>query len=154
MPKTTQPRIKQAVALEPFKLRVTWTSGKETVVDLGRHLRKFRLFRPLLQDKDLWSAVRIDPEFAYHVFWEAPETDLPLEIPAPVLWRLHLEQVGEAMSPASFNTWMESHGLSLSGAAGVLGISRRMAAYYKSGERIIPKYIRLACLGAEREMQT
>jgi hypothetical protein len=126
----------------------------DTVVDVGEHWRSFTLFAPLLEDASLWPAVEVDPEFGYHVAWHPPHGDMPLEIPAPVLWRLHLEQTGEAMSPASFTRWMDAHGLSMTRTAQVLGISRRMVGYYRSGERIIPKYIRLACLGAERELRS
>lgn len=51
------------------------------------------------------------------------------------------------MSPAAFAAWMERNSLSLEGTAQALGISRRMAAYYKSGERLAPRTILLACQG-------
>jgi predicted transcriptional regulator len=55
------------------------------------------------------------------------------------------------MPRGDFRAWRERQGLSLTGAAQALGLSRRMVAYYESGERIIPKTVMLACKGVEWE---
>ncbi|MEG0187024.1 MAG: hypothetical protein RR704_26600, partial [Stenotrophomonas sp.] len=47
--------------------------------------------------------------------------------------------------------WMHHHALSLDTAAEALGISRRMLAYYRSGERPIPRTVGLAMLGWEAQ---
>jgi len=59
-----------------------------------------------------------------------------------------IEQAG-CYSHQQVVTWMHHHGLSLDSAADALGISRRMLAYYRSGERPIPKTVELAILGWE-----
>ena len=45
--------------------------------------------------------------------------------------------------------WMWRNGLNLDEAAAALGLSRRMVAYYRSGQKPIPKSIWLACIGWE-----
>jgi hypothetical protein len=44
---------------------------------------------------------------------------------------------------------MHRNKLTFDAAAEALGISRRMLAYYRNGEKPIPKHIWLACLGWE-----
>ena len=63
---------------------------------------------------------------------------------------LALEQAGE-YSHQQVVVWMLRHRLSLDAAAGALGISRRMLAYYRSGEKPIPKTVGLAMLGWEAQ---
>ena len=65
------------------------------------------------------------------------------------LWRLAHEQTGSLMPRDAFRAWRARHGLSLAAAAEALGVPRRMVAGYDSGERPIPKTVRLACLGWE-----
>ena len=51
----------------------------------------------------------------------------------------------------AFSEWRSRHGLSLTGAAEALGLSRRMVAYYSNGEKPVPKTVLLACRGWEAE---
>ena len=51
------------------------------------------------------------------------------------------------MRADDFRAWMEAHALTLDGAASALGLSRRMIAYYASGEKPIPKTVLLATEG-------
>ncbi len=48
------------------------------------------------------------------------------------------------MDAAAFNAWMGRCGLSLTGAALTLGVSRRTIGYYASGEQPIPLVVALA----------
>lgn len=84
------------------------------------------------------------------VVWPGGED---LAVDAHHLARVAMEQSGEAMPPETFRAWRAAHGLSLTRAAHVLGLSRRTVAYYESGARIIPKLVRLACKGAETELR-
>jgi hypothetical protein len=62
------------------------------------------------------------------------------------------EQAGEIMRVADFRAWMDEHGLTQEAAVQALGLSRRMIAYYLSGEKPIPKTVMLATEGwAARE---
>lgn len=50
------------------------------------------------------------------------------------------------MTGAEFKGWMARLGLSPSGAASVLGITRRQAAAYAAGEKPVPRLVFLACM--------
>lgn len=141
------PRISQARPLAPYKVAVVWDNGIAATIDLAGQLKRLAVFAPLLRDKGLWPRMQVDGELGYHLAWPGPQGGPDLEVPTDLLWRLHLEQSGQAMSPAAFAAWMERNRLSLEDAAKALGISRRMTAYYKSGERLAPKIILLACQG-------
>ena len=43
--------------------------------------------------------------------------------------------------------------MTLDTAAQALGLSRRMLAYYRSGEKRVPRTVALACLGWEAEQR-
>jgi transcriptional regulator with XRE-family HTH domain len=49
----------------------------------------------------------------------------------------------------AFREWRTRHGLSLTAAAEALAMSRRMVAYYCSGDKPVPSNILLACKGWE-----
>lgn len=57
------------------------------------------------------------------------------------------EQAGEIMRVADFRAWMVERALTQEAAASTLGLSRRMIAYYLSGEKVIPKTVLLATEG-------
>jgi hypothetical protein len=59
-----------------------------------------------------------------------------------------VEQAG-GISHERIWEWMYRNSLTLDTASEALGISRRMLAYYRNGEKPIPKHIWLACLGWE-----
>ena len=144
--KTKRPRISEIhAARAPFHVSVKWEDGGEDVIDLTETVHAFKAYAPL-RDEEHFNCVRVG-EWGWHIEWADGE-----DMAADTLWRLALEQKGEAMAPKDFRTWRAGQGLSLTRTAVALGISRRMAAYYDSGQKIIPKYIRLACLGASLEM--
>lgn len=76
--------------------------------------------------------------------------DDDLTLASDNLRAMAIEQRGE-YSHQQVVAWMHHHGLSLDTAADALGISRRMLAYYRSGERPIPKTVGLAMLGWEAQ---
>jgi predicted transcriptional regulator len=61
-----------------------------------------------------------------------------------------LEQNGRADAVA-FIRWRWRNRLSLSKPAETLGLSRRMVAYYESGEQEVPRTVLLALKGWEAE---
>ncbi len=149
MPKKHEiPRIAEVEAAEPYVLRVTFENGIRADIDLRAHIEKHaRIFAPLRDNPALWAGVQLDA-WGWDVQWD----DADMAIPVDLLWRLRLYRTGEAMAPEAFAQWMERHGLTLDRAAAVLGVSRRQVAYYKSGQQLIPKTVRLACLGATQEL--
>jgi hypothetical protein len=104
-------------------------SWKHTFSAAWRH--KFRVVSP-----DEWNR---------GVFF-AGDDDLTLA--SDNLRAMAIEQAG-GYSHQQVATWMHNHGLALDTAADALGISRRMLASYRSGERPIPKTVGLAMLGWE-----
>lgn len=71
---------------------------------------------------------------------------------ADTLWQYALDQKGRA-DAAEFIRWRWRNRLSLTAAAGALGLSRRQIAYYASGEQVVPRTVLLACKGWESEQQ-
>jgi hypothetical protein len=69
---------------------------------------------------------------------------------AETLWLETLSATGRD-DVRRFLEWRLRHGLSLSGAAEALGLSRRMIAYYSNGEKQIPRTVLLACKGWEAD---
>jgi transcriptional regulator with XRE-family HTH domain len=54
------------------------------------------------------------------------------------------------MDASAFRRWLYSHAFTLDRAANALGVSRRMIAYYLSGEQPVPKTVMLATEGFAR----
>jgi DNA-binding XRE family transcriptional regulator len=128
---------------EAFSIRVGWEDGRESVVDLEKHIRAFKILAPL---RDFGEFRRVSVgEWGWFLAWPCGA-----EVSGDTLRRLALEQAENIMTPNMFRHWRQELGASLTQAASVLGLSRRMVAYYESGEKEIPKYIALACVGVEQ----
>jgi Protein of unknown function (DUF2442) len=133
-----QPRISAvAASAQPLNLAITWADGTTSIADLTDLVREFKVFEPL-DDPATFANVRAD-ERGWSIRWSDD-----IDIGADTLWRLALEQRGEAMRASDFNAWRERNGLSLTATAATLGLSRRVVAYYAQGRRIIPKIVLLA----------
>jgi hypothetical protein len=132
--------IVKAEATAPATLALEWSDGTRAELDLKALLRA-RPFRAL-RDASEFSDVRIG-EWGHALEWPSG-----VELGADSLWLETLSATGRADTRA-FLEWRLRHGLSLSGAADALGLSRRMVAYYSNGEKPVPKPILLACKGWE-----
>ncbi|WP_260308832.1 MULTISPECIES: hypothetical protein [Pseudomonas] len=69
-----------------------------------------------------------------------------LELAAANLRVRAVEQAGECSHELIWN-WMAQHGLTLDRAAQELGLSWRLLAYYRSGEKPVPRTVALAMKG-------
>lgn len=138
-------KITHVEYLEGFSVCVTWEQGRESLINLEPHLRAFKVFAPL-RSLDEFRQARVG-EWGWHLEWPCGA-----DISSDTLRRLALEQAKNIMTPTMFKEWRQGLGLSLTQAAHILGLSRRMVAYYESGEKEIPKYVALACMGASTEM--
>ena len=137
-----QQMIKTIIAETPSLLTIVWRSGKQTRVDISEYLNSpgyEKLKEPM------FFASAVVEECGHGVEWA--EGDICID--ADSLYRLGKEQAGIAFPVSEFNAWMDRNGLSLSAAAGALGITRRTVVYYHGGYKPIPIYIKLACLGWE-----
>ncbi|MDB5480392.1 MAG: hypothetical protein JWO83_1445 [Caulobacteraceae bacterium] len=144
MPRKTIPRIDAVEAGEhPFTLRIRWTHGGESVVDVSGMIASFRVFAPLRSDPDRFAAVKVG-EYGTHVAWSDD-----IDMAASTLWRLAQEQSGATMTADAFRHWRERKAYTLDTAAQALGLSRRMVAYYDRGEKPIPRTVALAVKALE-----
>lgn len=132
--------VEMVKAEHPSFLELHWSGGDEARVDLS-HLFSDRAFRALADPK-VFKTARIG-DWGHSVVW----TD-GTEIGADRLWLETLSATGR-QDVREFLEWRMRNGLSLSKAAGALHLSRRMIAYYSSGERDVPAYVLLACHGWE-----
>lgn len=136
------PTIEAIKAKGPTALDVTWSDGTRAKLDLAGML-KARGFRKL-KEVAVFRQAKVG-EWGHSVEWPGE-----IALSADTLWLETLSAVGKQDTRA-FLEWRLTHGLSLSAAAAALDISRRMVAYYSSGERRVPKTILLACKGWEVE---
>lgn len=139
-------KITSVAVIGDKKLEIGWDDGCIAPVDLsdviGAHkalaaLRKKGEFAKVAVSADRWSL----------------EWPNGVDFGAAQLRRWADEQAGEAMRVADFRAWMEEHGLTQEAAAQALGLSRRMIAYYLSGEKPIPKTVMLATEGWARRVE-
>lgn len=127
---------------QPMTLTIAWRRGGASTVDLSAVIARSAVLAALT-DPELFACARVD-EWGWSVIW----TD-DIDLGADQLWRWAGEQAGELMPAEDFRAWRSRNRLSLSGAAEALGLSRRMVAYYDSGQRAIPKTVLLATRGFE-----
>jgi hypothetical protein len=127
-------------AVGPALLHLSWTDGTDAAIDLSAALRD-RAFAAL-RDPTEFAQVEIG-DWGHSLAWPSGA-----EMGGDALWLETLSATGRGDTRA-FLEWRLRNGLSLSGAAEALGISRRMVAYYSNGEKRVPKPILLACRGWE-----
>lgn len=134
--------IKSVRAEPPATLMLRWSDGTQARIDLSGTMRK-RPFRSL-RDEDKFGQVDIG-DWGHSIEWPGGP-----EFGADSLWLETLTVTGHG-DTREFLEWRMRHGLSLTKAAEALGLSRRMVAYYSSGERPVPRSVLLACKGWEVE---
>ena len=126
-------------------LLLTWDDGTVVHVDLAEviagHVALGALANPAL-----FAQAKLADD-GWSVEWPGD-----IDFGAQQLRRWADQQAGNSLSPAAFRIWMESHNFTLDRAAEALGLSRRMIAYYLSGEQPVPKTVMLATEGVDRRM--
>lgn len=132
------PKLTAVEALKPYRLSTTWTTGETLVVDVAKHLKKHDALAPILEPK-VFKKVHI-AEWGGSIEW------FDTEFGEDNVYAWAKEQAGEP-SHEMFNAWMTRHDLSLTTAAEVLGMSRRMISYYRTAQKPIPRHVWLACIG-------
>lgn len=126
---------------------VTWAEGPRAgmtdTVDLGPAVLRYRIFAPL-GDVSFFATGTL-AEDGNVILWETRKG--PVEMPATLVE--HYASLGDFdhMSADRFRDWMNRHDMTLDEAAEALGVARRLIAYYRSGEREIPRTVALACAG-------
>jgi hypothetical protein len=136
-------RIAGVKAVRDYTLTVAFMNGKTFTLDLRDFVHRLKGLRPL---RDAVVFARADVgEGGFSLVWPGD-----LDVGADRLYEMALEQNGRADAVA-FIRWRWRNKLSLSGAAEALGVSRRMVAYYESGEQEVPRTVLLALKGWEAE---
>jgi hypothetical protein len=128
------PRIVKVEPLEARKVRITWQSGDNNVVDLAPAMQSRRLYIPLRGDDALFSRVMVS-EYGDAIEW--PGEDLEFS----AVWLESLPSV--EFSNTDFRAAMDQLGTSLEGMAAALEISRRLVADYRK-DKPIPRHIAFA----------
>jgi hypothetical protein len=134
--------ITAVAARPPATLSLQWSDGTQADIDLRATLRG-RSGHALRNETEFARAGL--GEWGHGVAWPCG-----VELSAEKLWLETLSATGRD-DVRRFLEWRLRHGLSLSGAAQALGLSRRMIAYYSNGKKKIPRAIMLACKGWEAD---
>lgn len=138
-------KITSVAVMGGKRLLIGWDDGRVAPVDLADVIAAHKALAPL-KAKAAFARVAISPD-GWSLEWPSG-----VDFGAPQLRRWADEQAGEVMPVADFRAWMNEHELTQEAAAQALGLSRRMIAYYLSGEKPIPKTVMLATEGwAARE---
>ena len=139
-------RIKAVKARKPSTLILTFGDGVTMRVDVSAIIKRIPALAPLKNPKRFLKA-RVG-ESGLTVDWVPGRLDMA----GDNLRAEGVEQSG-GISHERIWEWMYRNGLTLDAAVEALGISRRMLAYYRSGQKAVPRHIWLACLGWEVEHQ-
>jgi hypothetical protein len=144
MPKKVLPRLASVSSgKQPFTLRLRWSHGEVHTVNVSGLIENFRVYAPLRQSAELFRKVKLG-EHGTDIVWPGN-----IDMAADTLWRLAQEQTGATMTANAFRRWRERKAYTLDQAARVLGLSRRMIAYYEQGDKPIPRIVALATRGLE-----
>ena len=136
-------QLTDMVVAAPCSLLLTFADGQQFTVALDEIIAKHATLAPLADPK-VFATAAIG-EWKDTVIWAGDDN---LELAADNLRARAVEQVGECSHELIWN-WMAKHELTLDRAAQELGLSRRMLAYYRSGEKTVPKTVALAMKGWE-----
>ena len=135
---SNSPLIRLVRPTPPAALEITWSTGETKTVDVGRLVKRFKLYAPL-KSAALFGKAKADP-WGHAVNW-------PGDIDMGADELTNRARYRRRTGTGTFRRWMAEHGLSLNAAADALGLSRRMIAHYRTGSRPIPRVAALACEG-------
>jgi hypothetical protein len=139
--------IKHVAVLDNHHLGLSYADGEKFVVDVGPIIQEHPTLARL-EDLNVFQSAKVG-DFGSSVVW-ADDDDL--ELASDNLRARAIEQMGGFSHEFIWN-WMTKHEFSLDDAAIALGLSRRMIAYYRSGEKPVPKTVALACIGFDEALK-
>ena len=135
-------KIESVAVTGPTRLEIGSDDGRRIAVDLAGPIAAHAPLAPLRDDVE-FARVTVSTD-GWSLEWPCG-----IDFGAVQLRRWADEQAGEIMAPPAFRAWLDRHAMTLDEAANALGLSRRMVAYYLSGEKPIPKTVMLATAGFE-----
>lgn len=130
-----------------YTLVLEFADGETLQLDLADILNRYPTLAPL-KDAAVFATAAVG-DWGGSVIWN---DDDDLELAADNLRALAIEQAG-GYSHQRVIEWMAEHDMTLDAGASALGLSRRMLAYYRSGEKPVPRTVALAMLGWEVEQE-
>jgi len=136
-------KLTAVCVVAPASLLLTFADGQQFTVALDEIIGKHTTLAPLA-DPEVFATATIG-KWNDTVIWANNDN---LELAADNLRARAVKQAGECSHELIWN-WMAKHGLTLDRAAQELGLSRRMLAYYRSGEKPVPRTVALAMKGWE-----
>ena len=136
-------KLTAVCVVAPASLLLTFADGQQFTVALDEIIGKHTTLAPLA-DPGVFATATIG-KWNDTVIWANNDN---LELAADNLRARAVKQAGECSHELIWN-WMAKHGLTLDRAAQELGLSRRMLAYYRSGEKPVPRTVALAMKGWE-----
>jgi len=132
---------------QPSILHMQFEDGQRFVVDVAPIARACKSLTRL-EDPAVFASASI-ADGGRTVVWGSDDR---LELAADNLRARAIEQAGGFSHEFIWN-WMAAHHLTLDDAASAIGVSRRMLAYYRSGQKPVPRTVALACIGWEAGKQ-
>lgn len=135
--------LRKAKVLDGLRLALVYADGEAFTVDLASIVKRHKTLAPL-RDAAVFGKPKIT-DGGSTLTWAGHDE---LQLAADNLRARAIEQAG-GVSHEFIWHWMDKHQLTLDQAAKHLGLSRRMLAYYRSGEKPVPLTVGLACLGWE-----
>lgn len=138
--------ITKVAAEKNFHLLLNFADGASYSVNLYPLIKKLSSLS-VLMDEQIFATVTLGTG-GFALQWQKGD----IELASDNLRAMAVEQSGAYSHELIWN-WMARNNLSLTEAAKAIGISRRMLAYYRSGEREIPKTVALALIGWEVEQE-
>jgi hypothetical protein len=142
---TETPNVRSVRAGSGRQLVVAWKNGAESTIDVADHLAAYTVLKLLLVDDAMFRSVTTG-EWGWCAHWPDGNGSDDLEISSDTLWRLALEQ-----GSAWLKNWRAAHRMTQAEAARALGVSPRMWRYYEAGSHLLPKTVRLACIGLDAQ---
>ncbi|HLO95865.1 MAG TPA: DUF2442 domain-containing protein [Burkholderiaceae bacterium] len=135
--------LSKVKVLDGLQLALIYADGEAFTVDLASIVKRHKTLA-LLRDASVFKKPKIT-DGGQTLTWAGNDD---LQLAADNLRARAIEQAG-GVSHEFIWHWMDKHQLTLDLAAKHLGLSRRMLAYYRSGEKPVPLTVGLACLGWE-----
>lgn len=140
------PKITSVSYVKDFVINVAFASGQSATIDMRDWVFADDASPYLpLRDMAVFSRPSVD-EFGWDIVWGDD-----IQAGSHQLWQLAQEQKALKYADFDFRQWLDNIGLSLSGAAEVFDMSRRMMAAYSSGAKPLPRTMILAMKGYEAE---
>lgn len=133
-------KITSVAVIGDKRLEIAWDDGHVAPVDFDDIIAAHKALAPL-KKKGAFAQAIVSAD-GWSIEWPSG-----VDFGAQQVRRWAEEQAGDIMPVADFRAWMDEHGLTQEAAAQALGLSRRMIAYYLSGEKPIPKTVMLATEG-------